>query len=522
MTVLNTLAEMPVSQFANRSRRRTMKADSLLTVAVIGLMVLIWAALLWFPVLRITGDAQVNYNEGWNAYKQSAVANGLPLYGNPPDVLSGATTYPPVSFHLIGWLGLNSLYVTAGRWVSLCSLILTGMFVGLIVNRYAASLSISLFSSLFYVIGIAVLFPSRLGMNDPQLLGEALTTAGLYCYVRNNDSKRMLCVSALLFCLAGFTKQNLVAFPAAVAIDLLLRSRKMFAGWMGWMALLGGSFVATSMLIDGRYFLLHLFFPRAYSLRDGWHTNTHPYFVMFAALLFVTTLWTIVAFRSRVLLVSAFILSHALAFCLAGGDGVDVNIYFNALAAAVILCGAALSDVATVARNVALHFSQPGPTAAVMLALFASIVIHVPGQLQDNYANSKLLTIQNAEFLSATQFVRARPGPALCESLLLCYQAGKPYQFDPLVIRDQIKIGKLDEREVLRLLETHQLQIVQLTVSPEDAKASPESLVKERSRFTGKFMQQLVDNYRIALRTSQLLIFVPDNNRTKRGTSQDE
>src|SRR6266702_2115626 len=177
------------------------------------------------------------------------------------------TAYPPLSFHLIGWLGTPSTFTAMGRWVSLISLMATGIFVSLIVRRAGGSRQTAVFSFLLYVIGIALLSPDRIGMNDPQLLGEALTVAGLYFYFRNPDSNRHLCVSALLFCLAGFTKPNLLAFPAAVAIDLLLRSRRAFATWAGAMVLCAGFLTAVTLLIDGRYFPIHLMVGggRAYS-----------------------------------------------------------------------------------------------------------------------------------------------------------------------------------------------------------------------------------------------------------------
>jgi len=222
----------------------------------------------------------------------------------------------------------------------------TGIFVSLIVRRAGGSRQTAVFSFLLYVIGIALLRPDRIGMNDPQLLGEALSVAGLYFYFRNPDSNRHLCVSALLFCLAGFTKPNLLAFPAAVAIDLLLRSRRAFATWAGAMVLCAGFLTAVTLLIDGRYFPIHLMGGggRAYSYWMGW-SGYHKYVEKFQTMLVIGAAWSICAFRSRRVVVSAFVLSHILAFLLAGGSGVDLNIFFNAMTAAVIACGIALSDI---------------------------------------------------------------------------------------------------------------------------------------------------------------------------------
>src|SRR5215467_8068511 len=233
----------------------TAMADKWLSAAVVSLMAVILLGLFQFPVRRIFANVQVNYNEGWNAYRTDMVAKGIPLYRTPPHGLVGATAYPPISFHLVSWLGNTNTFTVAGRLVSVFALLATGIFVALIVKQGGGSGLTAIFSFLLYEIGIALLRADRIGMNDPQLLGEAFSAAGLYVYVRDPGSKRLLCLSALLFCLAGFTKPNLIAFPVAVAVDLLIRSRKSFVIWAGAMFLSAGLLTAGTVLVDGRYFL---------------------------------------------------------------------------------------------------------------------------------------------------------------------------------------------------------------------------------------------------------------------------
>src|ERR1700757_5165773 len=186
--------------------------DTWLSAAVIFLMFATMLALFAFPVKRIFANVEINYNEGWNAYKAAMVASGIRLYGSPPNTTT-RPGYTPISFHLIAWLGTTTTFPVVGRSISLIALMLTGVFVFLIVRRAGGSQQAAIFSFLLYEIGIALLRADRIGMNDPQLLAEALSAAGLYFYVRNPDSKRLLCVAALLFCLSGFTKQTSIAFP---------------------------------------------------------------------------------------------------------------------------------------------------------------------------------------------------------------------------------------------------------------------------------------------------------------------
>ncbi|HVS88088.1 MAG TPA: hypothetical protein VHF01_07680 [Candidatus Acidoferrum sp.] len=479
-------------------------------------MIATFLALFWFPVRRTFANVEVNYNEGWNAYRAAMVASGIRLYGSPPNSFTGGA-YPPLSFHLIAWLGTTSTFPAVGRGVSLISLILTGVFVSLIVRRGGASRQTAVFSFLLYEIGIAILRADRIGMNDPQLLAEALSAAGLYFYVRNPDSNRLLCVSALLFCLSGFTKQTSIAFPLAIAIGLLVRSRKRFATFAGAMLLSAGLLTAMTLLVDGRYFPLHLMSGRAYSYWLGW-SNFHHYVLTFQSLIVIGTAWSMWAFRSRTVLASAFVLSHFLAFLLAGGFGVDLNIFFNALAAAVVVCGIALSEI-----TFGLAEVQPAAvnsSAALMFALlFISIMIFVPGQLRRDHQEIRFLRAHETEFQSAVEFVKTRPGPALCESLLLCYDAGKPFEYEPFTVRDQVKTGRLQEEKVLQLLRTSHFQTVQIALrsDEEDLKeidlraslSSDQKAPDTERRFTPKFMKELLEDYQLSIRTSQMAIFCP-------------
>jgi hypothetical protein len=466
-------------------------SDTWLSTAVNCFMTATLLALIWFPLRRTFANVEINYNEGWNAYRAAMVASGIPLYGTPPHGFGTGTAYPPLSFHLIGWLGTPSTFTAIGRWVSLISLMATGIFVSLIVRRAGGSRQTAVFSFLLYVIGIALLRPDRIGMNDPQLLGEALSVAGLYFYFRNPDSNRHLFVSALLFCLAGFTKPNLLAFPVAVAIDLLLRSRRAFVTWAGAMVVSAGLLMATTLLIDGHYFLVHLMGGggRAYSYWMGW-SGYHKYVEKFQTMLVIGAAWSICAFRSRRVVVSAFVLSHILAFLLAGGSGVDLNIFFNAM------------------------------TALMFGLLFISIMTFVPGQLRRDREMIRVLPAHESEFNSAVDFVKTRPGPALCESLLLCYEAGKPFEYEPYSVRDLLRTGRLHEDEVLQLLRINHFQTIQVALRSDEANlkewvdlraslASDQKESDKERRFTPAFMRELLDDYQLSKRTSDMAIFCP-------------
>lgn len=486
-----------------------------LSAGVICLMTATLVALFWFPLRRTFANVEVNYNEGWNAYRAAMVANRIPLYGKPPQGFGTVTAYPPLSFHLIGALGTPNSFTTIGRWISLISLMTIGLLVALIVRHESGSPPAAVFSFLLYEIAVALMLPDRIGMNDPQLLAEALSIAGLYFYVRNPISRRFLCASALLFCLAGFTKQTLIAFPAAVAIDLLFRSRRAFITWAGAMVLSAGLLTALTFMIDGRYFLLHLMSKRGYTYWIAW-SQYHKYVLLFQSLLVIAAAWSILVFRSRRVFACAFVFSHALAFLLGGGAGVDMNIFFNALAAAVIACGLAVSDISFALTDWRPRFLNSA--AALMFAFFfISIMIFVPGQLRRDRKKMRALPALENEFRSAVEFVKARPGPALCESHLLCYEAGKPFEYEPNSVRDQINISVIKESDVLQLLRVHHFQTVQILLRSDEADLKGADLrasltndqtdPEKQRRFTPSFMKALLTDYHLSMETSDMALF---------------
>lgn len=495
--------------------------DTWLSALVVCFMMVTMLALFLFPVRRIFANVEINYNEGWNAYQAARVANGIPLYRTPPGSFGTGTGYPPISFHLVSWMGNTKTFPVVGRLVSLFALIATGLFVGLTVRKAGGSGQVAVFSFFLYEIGMALLRADRIGMYDPQLLGEALSAAGFYFYVRDPDSKRLLCISALFFCLGGFTKHNLIALPAAVAIDLVFRSWKAFATWIAAMVVSAGLLTAATMLVDGRYFFVHLLGNgggRTYSFMMAW-SQFHHYVEKFQTLLVIATAWSIRSFRSRRLFVAAFVLSHGLAFLLGGGYGVDLNIFFDGFAVMVIVCGLALSDVSS--AIVALRPGGLNAAAAMMFGLFfISIMVFVPGQLKRDREQLRALPAQEKEFQSAVTFLRAHPGPGLCESHLLCYEAGKPFEFEPFSVRDQVQTGRMREEDVLQLLKTRHFQTVELWVlsdeeSLNDAQlqaslaADQKDFTQER-RFSETFLRELLNDYRLSMRTTSMAIFTPN------------
>ena len=93
-------------------------------------------------------------------------------------------------------------------------------------------------------------------------------------------------------------------------------------------------------------------------------------------------------------------------------------------------------------------------------------------------------------------YLRANTGPALCETLSLCYWAGKPAAADVFNLSQQFLTGARDERPFLRMLETHSFAVMQF-----EARSS--------LSFPGDVRAIIARNYRIDRTTDNGVFMVP-------------
>src|SRR5580700_9950492 len=76
-------------------------------------------------------------------------------------------------------------------------------------------------------------------------------------------------------------------------------------------------------------------------------------------------------------------------------------------------------------------------SAPLVPALFLSQYFNVWNRLQ-------MMPVEQRQFDTETSFTEAQRGPALCESILHCYFAGKEYVYDPSNSTRLVLFHKLD------------------------------------------------------------------------------
>jgi Dolichyl-phosphate-mannose-protein mannosyltransferase len=457
---------------------------------------------LWYPLARIPAQYSINYNEGFNTQLAHAAVSGVRLYGSPPQFVY--TTYPPLSFYLIGALGtiLGNIDM-AGRWVALLGFLASAVLAAMIVQRMTGQRRYAVYSAACFVIWIAAYKADRVGMNDPQFLGMALSMAGLYCFVRGPEEAKWLRLSSVWFVVALFTKHSLMALPLAVAVQLFLTNRKHLLTWLIAGAVVGFGLLAVTFLTGGPYFFTDLLLPRIH----GWDllmANVAFYLMFFQVPLVATLVWALWEPRLRPASLAIWVAAAGTVigfiFCCSGGS--DWNHLFDAIMGLALVAGLLLPGAEKAVQT--LPWRHAVFAALLAVPFFYTSWILLPQRVSDDLAALRAIPQLEREFTAGADFLRSQQGPALCENLLLCYTAGKPMTYDNFAVEQLVKTATVPERRLLQMIDRHEYPTIQLDIAgyePLQAAA--------RQGFSAAFMGELLAQYRPVMRTSSFTVFVP-------------
>ena len=282
---------------------------------VVGFCVLVTLLAAVTPVGRVGRRTELSYNEGWNvagAMRLSVGAAGnaqLPVTTGVSPLTGGCcqtelypaawgwttVNYPVLSFALMAGLErMTGEWLVTGRVLSLlalvaCAMLLAGVARALGATRVAAGMVGLLCVATFCVCAV-----DYVGVDDPQLLGDALFLLALWVYVRGRgeglgthvlDARRgahslwagageggvvpgfgTVAVAAGLFVVAGCVKQSPVDFALAVLVELLLLSRRKAVWFLVCGVGFGGVAGALNRWAGGPWFVQELLLGRLYSV----------------------------------------------------------------------------------------------------------------------------------------------------------------------------------------------------------------------------------------------------------------
>lgn len=455
------------------------------------------------PFFRAFFPMQLEYNEGWNVNNAAIVAHHHLLY----PVRYGWTTvnYPMLSFSLVAALHrFTGDYLFTARTLSLLGLLASCLIIVAIVRHLGASKAASVLAGLLCFAIFCADANMYVGVDDPQMFAQAFFLLGLLIYVRNRTRAGSLALAAALFVLGGFIKHNLVDIPLAVLLDLLFFSvsSALWFSLCGLTATVIGIGLTTHF--GGPYFLCQLTAARGYSVEqiaERFITVWGPLIPALACALYMAV--KVVHHAQQRIAAIFFATSMIVDLYFSGGFGVSINAYFSSLLAGAILLGLLFSRI----ENAPVAATPPRTRRAVSLytPLTLFILVLIPTVVSGNwnpFAMVRQTIAQQRQFNDAVSYLKSHPGPALCEDLLLCYDAQKPYIYDPFNATRLIDERKLDATPVLTELQQHTISAVQLDEPLETCESC-------KDRFTPALLAALQRNYAPSLRLDSAIIYTP-------------
>jgi len=425
------------------------KSGAFVLAGLLGLVVL---ASLCAELFTLTAPILKNYNEGWNAYRiAAAMHHPAALY--PPRASLLTNNYPPLSFFLVGAVAnLTGDAIIAGRIVSFVSALGTGFCLFLAARAMGCGRRASAIAGLLFLAApwVIVRFTA---MNDPQLLGNFLDALGLVIILSGPRNLARLALAALLLTAAEFIKPLYITLPLALLAWLFVyerRSAMVLAGFGFLFAVLGYVLAALALHVE---LLGYLFSPRLFLWSKL--TGQPGQWLLVEALPLCASLALFWRHEGLAFFTAVYAaLGFALALFFSGGDGVSASQMMDvsmavALGAALYLHGAAET-----------RWTFPG--LGFVLGLQAVMLgLSIFGLWAARPSLPELMSSRTATKYDTALLARHKD-PVMCETLALCYWAGRTPQVDAFGVNQAFQRGMRHMSDLTRLLDARAFSMIQL------------------------------------------------------------
>lgn len=397
-----------------------------------------WAA--W----RIAWPLEINVNEPWNAWHaDDAFAPGRLYPARDALILNN---YPPLSFillHLISPQFVN--VIVAGRVVSLLSVLLIGAAAYRCARELGAQPKAAALGGLWFVATITHAFSEYAGMNDPNLLGLAVSAWAFWVFLAAR-SARAIYVAFLLMAAAGFIKQTLAAIPIGAFVYLLMTDRSLAIRIAIFGVAVCALFAAATVAVYGWNFVDQLLAPRQLAWLRPLKSLGHLQWVAPVWPFWIAWLRSSPDPRAKRITIVLVVAGVASWLFWKLAPGTSENVQFE-LAFATALC-AALTAQGFVERRVAGPLGPAGLCAVFGLVLIARLLASFetdPYLLLVSPAYRAAVAEDAQVFAREVERIRAIPGPVSCTIRTVCYFAGKAYVYDVFVAQRRVGAERAGE-----------------------------------------------------------------------------
>ena len=409
-----------------------------------------------YPVFSSQFDFEYSYNEGWNAYHQIGALDGA-LYQNESRYVF--TNYTPLYFFIVGYLSKSGDVILVGCALSTISFVGIVFLVAFICKKLHASRREALFGAVMCIGLLGAYHRIYVGIDDPQLLGSAVSLLGLLVYLgrRAGFIKNITTLSILI--VAGLIKQTLLTIPIMIALDLALRDRRQGVRFLVEAIVMVTAVILGLYLLFGYACFEQIFSPRQYSIHAAaTKTLSHPLLTSAVVPLAISFLAIYVRYEANRLILIYVVSALVVGALLSGGAGAESNQFID-LAIASSIAGAAILRC----LREDLHADHRLTSAAVLVAFYgpALQIPYAVEQLRDGLSGS--LQAAETSFHRDLQFMAHYPGAAFCESPMLCFRSGREFLIDPFNASQAVRLGRLDPSPLLDKIARGEFAVIQLS-----------------------------------------------------------
>jgi hypothetical protein len=416
--------------------------------------------LLVSPIVSIPFLIPKDWNEGFYAFAQMRAVGAEPLY---PDVAGlEINAYPPLSFYVIGAIGsFVGDHIVAGRVVSLLGFLVVAAGIGMIVHRICRCRYPALFSSMLFVAAITLYHTHYVGMNDPQWLAEAIMVVSAYLLITRPEREAIRIAAMALMLVAGLMKHNIVALPLAATVWVFLDDRRRFHTWMTWATLgLLGALICLYVAYGANFFRSLLQTHSEYSYLRAL-VSLRTWLTPFAGMLGAFIVYVLIEPPSshKRLLVLYITFAGAWGLYTSGVFGMDMNHIYDLIIGLTIATGVVVSRVG---ERLAAIWPRSAVESCLGLVLSVFALLALPTKLVEARWAWSNAQIKETAVSKVIRYLSAQEGPVLCETMALCYWAGKANDGDILVLNKQLRTGTMSESAFRHLVDTHHFKVIQL------------------------------------------------------------
>jgi len=449
---------------------------------------------------RVFFKIPVNYNDGWNAYHVAQTLAGQPLYQN----ILTPITYPPFSFYIVAFfVKIFGNPLVTERLVSIFSILAIGFCIFYLVRFFTKSYFESIFAALLCVELFSAFANSYVGVADFQLLGNAIMLFALVIYFRFPSTKGLF-LTALLISFSLFIKQNLIAIPIALILYSFFNQKKQFFPLICFFILNIFIFTLVSQIISNNQFLYWALSKRPYFLEHAFYLTLVVFLRLFIPIIF-SFIFSFISFKNKKyhFFILYLITSIVVGIILSGGDGIAINIFFDLFISVSLATGLFIHKLhvypktSPIKRAIYLF-------VLVLLTSFSLIILP-----RSEYTSIKSLRSEEKITLSDVSFIKTHKGHALCETIILCYFADKPFVYDPFLTNVLVREDILKETDLTNLLKEKKFSVVQLEPFTYYHK---NVLIQGEERFSDDFLSKLGLYYYIKYQSEFGVYFVPKQN----------